>query len=145
LKSIKNAYLRIALTALLSSGMAYSRADAQRVNVSADFTAPDDVGKQIASKIRQKIALSPLMTFISSEKTTSLRLKLVTLNPDDGSSQNQTVYSKVLVFHPDSGGLDLYLSSSVGTCGRNKVDQCAETIFADIDEWADAIRKNPAK
>lgn len=114
---------------------------AQKVNVAADITAPDDVGRQLASRLRIKLASSPLLTFVASDDRTSLKVKLVTLNPDNGYSQNYTVYSEVIVLHSPGEAFDSYLSSYVGTCGRNKVDQCADSLFADIDEWADVIRK----
>ena len=133
---------RLALIAISVLSLAAPPAFGQAVMVSADVTSPDNVGKQLAAAVRQHIASSRLMTYTSSDQISSLRLKLVTLDPDSTTSQSQTVYSEVLVYHERDDKPEFYLSSSVVNCGSNKVQDCATSIFADLDEAAEAIRKS---
>jgi hypothetical protein len=119
-----------------------SNAGAQTVNISIDATSNDDIGRQIVMLVRQKVASSPLMNFVSSNQYSSIKLKVVTLSGDnDQATENFGVYTEVLLLHSPKNALDSYLTSSVGTCGRNKIEQCADSIVADLDQWGDVVRK----
>lgn len=99
---------------------ATSPAHAQAINVSVDFATP----------------------VTASDELPCLKLLMVALNPDkDDYTQHQTIHAAVIVLHPKGGSLNSDLTSSVGTRGANKIASCADTIFAEIDEWSDVVRK----
>lgn len=78
---------------------------------------------------------------VYGENVGSISLKLTTLNPDDDNGvQHWAVYAYVLTLN-QKDGLDGYLTSGVGTCGSSKVESCALSLVAKIDDWADTVRK----
>ena len=132
----------VAFMALALSGAANA---ANAVNIAIDSTTNDSIGRQLATNLREKVNSSSLLSLVYGDSVSSLKVHFVTLNPDEGATQNYTVYSFVLVAHFTNDGLDRYLTSSVGTCGLSKIDACASDIKATIDEWADALRNVAAK
>ncbi|MFO1408641.1 MAG: hypothetical protein U1F08_14085 [Steroidobacteraceae bacterium] len=109
-------------------------------------TADDPVGSRLAYRIKEQIRKSGQMEFVPSASDAFVGLNLTTLDPDDAA--RRTVYSLVVTirdFSAKDAELFYYWSSYVGTCGTNKVDECAESIAADVDQvvdsWKSALSK----
>jgi hypothetical protein len=78
------------------------------------------------------------MTLTDSEHSL-FRITLVTL--EMGNPGYSTVYSAVYTAFQPQTATWTYLSSSVGTCGAQRVSECAEQLVAQADKAADGPRQ----
>jgi hypothetical protein len=103
---------------------------------------PDPVGRQLAFELREALRRSAGLTLAERPKDARIFTRIVTLDPLDGSSSGySTVYSAVITFQTfHDTPIEMYLTNYVGTCGRNRVSNCAQSLLAGIDEQASSIR-----
>jgi hypothetical protein len=113
-----------------------------QVKVAVIPTTDDTVGNRLVFAIKESIRRSAGMQLVDRTQDGFIRMNIVTLDPDKSSGGgNRTIYSVVWTaqtFHRPS--VTMYLTSSVGTCGTNRVSQCADGLVADTDEQASMVR-----
>lgn len=114
-----------------------------RVPVYVEASGDDLVGRDLAYQVRETIRLSAGLTLADRESDARFILRVVTLDPDSKDSAGlSTVYSAVYTmrtFHDFP--VEMYKTSVVGTCGRNRVNSCARSITATLDEQAIDLRR----
>ena len=109
--------------------------------VYVESSAPDPVGKRLVYAIREGIRRSSSMSLEDREKDGFISVRVVTLNPDDGSTPVRTIYSVVWTTKTlHDTPVTMYLTNSVGLCGSAKVAECADGLVADTDEQASFVR-----
>jgi len=73
-----------------------------------------------------------------------ITIHIVTLDPDSNTQgrNTQTVYSAVWTAKTlHESPVEMYLTSIVGTCGSNRINECSEGLVADTDENANFIKE----
>ncbi|MCC7068655.1 MAG: hypothetical protein IT523_09385 [Burkholderiales bacterium] len=105
-------------------------------------TTPDSVGSRLVYSIKEGIRRSAGMALTDRSQDSIIRVNIVTLDPDKNeNSSRRTIYSVVWTaqtFH--STPVTMYLTNSVGLCGSNRVQECAEDLVADTDRQASTVR-----
>ena len=139
--NLKNVSAVFFFALLISPTMAQEQP--ARTSVYVQSTADDSIGRDLAYKIRETVRRSAGMTLADRANDARFILRLVTLDSDSKHSPGiSTVYSAVYTmqtFHDSP--VEMYLTSVVGTCGRSRVDSCARSITAEIDEQAINLRR----
>jgi len=111
--------------------------DAQ-INVYISNTSKDIVGSRLAYKIKENIRKSSGMQLVPAENESVIQIRMVTLDP--GNNGNSTVYSVVwTITQLTNLSAKLYWTSSVGTCGSNRVDEVSESLVAQTDDIIDEL------
>lgn len=109
------------------------------ITVHVAASAVDAVGRQlveaIAKQLRQSTDLSP----VDVANGARIRLKIATLDPDNGSGR-RTVYSVVVAVRPVDRELDVYWNNHVGLCGQARVQACARSIVEEAGAPAASLR-----
>lgn len=121
---------------LLAAGNAFSQ-----VSIYVQATAKDSVGRQIVYELREGIRRSAAMDLADRAQDGRITIRIVTMDPDDGSPGRQTVYSAVFTvqtFH--SSPVEMYLTNYVGICGANRTASCAQGLVAIADEQATDLK-----
>jgi hypothetical protein len=119
---------------------------AQRVNIDWQATTDDTIGRQLVTAVRERLAVSPLFTLVYGEGESAIVAHFITQDPDQGRvNQTQTSYSLTITIHFRSETFERFITSYAGVCGSNRVHDCAAAIVADIDQFADAIRRTTAE
>ena len=125
---------------LIACGLLLSGAASAQVQVEVIATAPDTVGRNLVFQVREKVARSSTIRAFTANSGPRLRLSVVTMDPDDDKSFS-TIYSAVLTWHNGTDRFPLYLTNYVGTCGSNRVSDCADSLVAAAGEQADFISR----
>jgi len=112
-----------------------------QIKVEVSATSDDVVGQRLVYNIREVVAGSKTLTNQFDDDEMRLRIVVVTVNPQDGGSQYSTIYSAVFVVHRPGRGLPLYLTSYVGTCGQQRVRECAEGVVSIAAKEGEDIMK----
>lgn len=102
---------------------------AQKLDVTFEHSGKDPVGERLAYHLRNGLRGSHAVNLVDSSKL-RLGIYLVTITRDQRESG--TAYSITWTI----GGMedDMYISSSVGVCGADVVQSCAEGLVADTDK-----------
>lgn len=123
---------------LVFSSVAFAQQTPVKTSVYLQSTAEDRVGKTLSYEIREAIRRSAGLTLADQADDARFILRLVTIDPDNRDSPGiSTVYSAVYTMQTlHDTPVEMYLSSSVGTCGRNRTESCARSLTAMVDEYA---------
>jgi hypothetical protein len=119
----------------------------QGANLRVISTADDNLGSQLVSAIRQEFARDPRYRLVYGDEP-GMRVRIVTLRTSDSvynGTQNYTIYSVVVTFYLGSDGTDMYFDQIVGTCGANRIRNCASSISASVSETLTALRESLAR
>ena len=102
----------------------------------------DPVGRLLAYEIREAIRRSAGLTLVDRDVDARFILRLVTIDPDRERSPGiSTVYSAVYTVRTlHDTPIEMYLESSVGTCGSSRVESCGRRMAANLDEKATEFR-----
>lgn len=120
-----------------------SKAAAQQASIPekvvVTHTGDDRVGRSLVFELREAINSSSQMELAEAANTLGgVVISLVTLDPDDqqGLSGTSTIYSATWTFFLSSGRntIQLYLSSSVGVSGSDRIRSTARDLAATTDE-----------
>ena len=105
-------------------------------------TAPDSVGSRLVYSIKEGIRRSAGMALTDRSQDSSIRVHIVTLDPDKNeNSSRRTIYSVVWTTQTlHSTPVTMYLTNSVGLCGSSRVQECAEDLVSDTDQQASTVR-----
>lgn len=110
-----------------------------KVPVNIDHSGDDTVGIQFAYTMKERIRASRGMELTTDPARPQLKASIVTI--DIGTSGLSTAISTTILY--DSLDIPLngaYLTSFIQTCGREKVQSCADSLIALIDKQAEFIR-----
>ena len=127
-----------------------SDAQAKKVAVAVDATAEDQVGGRLVYALREGLRSSQGLTLVPQTRDSRVQVRIVTMDPDPATSPgHQTIYSAVwTVTTPECGPL-WYWTNLVGTCGTNRIDQCAAGLVANTDKVAieldEFVRSHPRR
>lgn len=131
--------LIVAVFLMIFSSISFAE-DKALIHITA--TSDDFVGKQLVYHLRESIRSSHGMKLADSIDHAFVRIKVVTLNPDEqNSSQNQTVYSIVWTIKQFDSTVESYWTHYVGVCGRSRTKECATELVSQTDEIVSAIRE----
>ena len=112
-----------------------------QVKVFVSGTAEDIVGRQLVTRIKERIALSPLFDLTYDRNQPAMNVSIVTINPDETRRlNNQTVYSLIISIQLKDTP-DILVNNWVGYCGSEKVDSCAQTVLSNLDASVDEVRE----
>ncbi|MGO4222912.1 hypothetical protein AB4Y64_13800 [Lysobacter sp. TAF61] len=100
------------------------------ITVQVSASAQDKVGRLFVEAIREQLRQSLDLALVEDSKDARIRLKVATLDPDNGIGR-RTVYSVVVTVRPADRDLDVYWNNYVGLCGQARVPACARNI---VDE-----------
>ena len=113
-----------------------SGAEAQpaKMSVHLSFSGNDSIGTQLAYRFREEISSSSRYAHSFQKTGSDFIVHLITINPDiDENRSNWTAYSYTVNFQ-NKEGVEFFLTSVVGTCGAQKVAQCASNLTARLDQ-----------
>lgn len=117
-----------------------------KVYVSA--TADDSVGSRLAYAVREAIRRSAGLRYTNNRDEAAMAISIVTMNPDKNHrGENRTIYSLVLTVELSDIDIAALVSHSVGVCGSARVEECADEIVAEADEYMSSLpsKPNPSK
>ena len=116
-------------------------ANTYRLAVSLYQQCSDDtVGQRLAFKIREGLNQSTSMVAVDSYNDSVVRVSLVCLSPDIQDRGSVSKYSYQITLWNFKGYYDFALTHGVGTCGSQRVAECAEGIVAAIDSAVSELR-----
>ena len=108
-----------------------------QMKIVVEDTAREAVGGRLAFAIKERIRTSAGFTLASTREDALFRLSIVTLDDKSGYS---TVYSVVFSAWQPQSGTWTYLNNIVGTCGTNRITECADGLVADADKASEEIK-----
>lgn len=113
-----------------------------RAAVYVQSSAEDPVGRLLAFEVREAVRRSSGLLLADRQADARFILRLVTLDPDRERSPGiSTVYSAVYTMWTlHDAPVEMYLDSSVGTCGSSRVESCGRRMAATLDENASEFR-----
>lgn len=129
---------RLFALALLAVAPAALAAGNVVMPIEVSASGNDSVGRQLSYFIQQDLSASSTMRLTDSNEL-RIRLSLITLDADRQSPGYETVYSVVWTWINPKQAFPLFLNQSVGYCGEDRVQQCAETIVADTQSESDSV------
>lgn len=103
----------------------------------------DAVGLQLVAAVHARLHAVADMASAEGMADAHVRLKIATLDPDDGAGR-RTVYSIVITVRPRERDADVYWNNLVDTCERANVQACARGIVAEAGAAADSLPANRA-
>jgi hypothetical protein len=110
----------------------------ERIGVLLSFTASDTLGERLGSAFRERLGRSATFREVPQPAESAFTLNVATLDPTD--QQTQTIYSFVILLTNPSG-LDGYLGSYVGACGPGDIQDCANNLYAGLEEQLEVVRQ----
>ena len=116
---------------LISSGVS------AQMTIVVEDTAKEAVGGRLAFAITERIRRCAGFELVGARADALFRFSLVTLDDKSGYS---TVYSAVFSAWQPETGTWTYLHNLVGTCGTNRIAECADGLVADADKTAEEPR-----
>lgn len=128
----------LAVLLLLSTNIPAPGQSKKKTEMKFDCTCEDPVGSRFATAFRDLIAASPRYTQTTlSEEPVKIGEKgtrsnwvvsIISLDPNSGSGA-QTAMSVVMTV-----GDTIFWTHWVQTCGANRVNECASSVFSDVDK-----------
>ena len=94
----------------------------------------DTVGQRVAYRVREGLRRSSSMKVADSYGDSVIQMSLVCLDPPQGESGVVSRYSYSITFLNTKGYYDYQLTHGVGNCGSSRVDECADSLVANIDK-----------
>jgi len=128
--------IKLALVALLASPLFFEQAHAAaplKSFVSVTCICDDATGQAYAKALTAALAASPIYKQVSVEEGTekdAIRINIVSLPlGNDGSDRPKSALS-IVALH--QGAL---LHQFIETCDRIPIEQCAQSLVADLKDW----------
>lgn len=139
--TLKGKYVTRARMSIFITGFAIAvigTCASAQMKIIVEDTAKEAVGSRLAFAIKERIRQSTGFMLVTSRQEAVMRLSLVTLDDKSGYS---TVYSTVFSAWQPETGTWTYLNNIVGTCGSNRISECAESLVADADKASEEPRE----
>lgn len=99
----------------------------------------DAVGSRMAYRIKEEIRFSSRMTIATKYTDSVLQLNIICLTPDQGERGIISQYAYSVTALNSDGHYDYQITFGVGSCGSNRVSECAERRVAGLDESIDDL------
>jgi hypothetical protein len=115
-----------------------------KTNVYVNFTSNDSVGGRLTYAIKECIRRSAGMSLSNRIEDALVTINIVTLDPDNNTQNRniRTVYSAVWTSKTlHETPVEMYLTNTVGTCGSNKINECAEDLAAETDKNVNFVKE----
>lgn len=109
------------------------------ITVHIAASAADAVGRQFVEAIAEQLRQSTDLVPVDVANGARVRLKIATLDPDNGIGR-RTVYSVVVTVRPTDRELDVYWNNYVGLCGQARVQACARSIIEEAGAPTTSLR-----
>lgn len=109
-----------------------------QMNIIVEDASRDTIGSRLAFSIKERIRSSNGFKLVTSQEEAIYRMSLVTMDDKSGYS---TVYSVVFSAWQPQSGTWTYLTNIVGTCGTNRITECADGLVADADKTSEGPRE----
>lgn len=124
------------LVLFLAFGPAWAQQTPVKAAVYVQATAEDPVGRTLIYEVREAVRRSSGLALADRESDARFILRVVTIDPDSSTSPGiSTVYSAVYTMQSlHEAPVEMYLTSTVGTCGSSRVESCARGMTATLDE-----------
>lgn len=103
----------------------------------------DTVGQRIGYKVREGLRRSGAMQLVDKYGP-GVQLSLICADPDAAEAGNISRYSYAITAYNVRGSYDYALTHAMAWCGTRRVDECAESLVADIDAEIMTLRKRIA-
>jgi hypothetical protein len=137
--SLTRCWLLVPLLLLCLSGGSAAQDIQTPESIAVSHTGEDRVGNALIYEYREEINSSSQMELeASAGADNSVRLSLVTLDPDEGQrlEGTSTIYSATWTYLVTDGSstVELHLTSQVGFCGKDRVQSTARSLAAETDE-----------
>jgi len=107
-------------------------AKAKPILLEVSSEADDTLGARLEYSLREKLRRSAGMTLVTKGK--SVRIIVVTLPIDKGADSAMLLFSYTFTLYRGDDQPDLYHSTSIMRCGRNRIDDCASDVIAAADK-----------
>jgi hypothetical protein len=112
--------------------------------VVVSHSGDDRVGELLAYELREQIKMSAQMTLAQiADMRHGVKLNLVTLDPREGErlEGNVAVLSATWIYYAFDGEneVELFLTSTVGQVGENRVESVARSLVSTTDEQRRAV------
>jgi hypothetical protein len=127
---------RLLVTAMLAQ--VTSVASAQQMNIIVEDTTRETVGSRLSFAVKERIRSSTGFKLVTARDEALFRMSIVTIDDKSGYS---TVYSVVFSAWQPQTGTWTYLNNLVGTCGTNRIAECADGLVADADKTSEEPRQ----
>ena len=88
--------------------------------------------------LRERLRQSSAFKFVSTTEEALFRVGVVTV--DTSANTGSAGYSTVFTAWQPQSGTWTYINNFVGTCGSNRVAECADSLVAEADKAADGAR-----
>jgi len=105
--------------------------------------AEDTNGQRLITKLRDVIRESLSYDLTYSDKQPHFVIKIDTMDRFKGdyySEGNSTIYSYAILLNMGNG-LQLYMDSRLGYAGKNTLNDVAENIYSDMDNYIETFKK----
>ena len=102
--------------------------------------AGDELGQKIASRLHDDIRASGLMSAVDRRAASMVTLNLVCLPPDANERGLISHYSYQITLANPKGLYDFAMSHGVGTCGSQRVSECAASLLANLEKMISELR-----
>lgn len=104
----------------------------------------DIVGKRVAFKVKEGLRRSASMSLADRYPDSVITLSIVCQDPDANLNGVISRYAIQVTLLNPKGFYDYALTHGVNTCGANRVDSCADSLVADIDDAIGKLRERIA-
>lgn len=102
----------------------------------------DTVGQRLAYKVREGLRKSESMKLIETYQNSLIQLYLTCLDAEPNLRGIVSQYSYSITLFNSKGLYDFQLTSGVGKCGTDRVDPCAESLVAALDDQINSVISN---
>lgn len=110
------------------------------IPVDVEATSRDAVGQRLVFYFKENIKASSSFQ-LSLDEQTGFQVSIITLNPDDDNQSYSTVYSAVWKWNDAENLLPYYMHSRVGTCGSNRVKECAVDLLVETNNQLERLAR----
>lgn len=119
-----------------------SLAQQTRIPVEVVHTGDDQVGSGIVFQLKENIRASQSMRLVTDTSVARIRVAIVSIDDDRKNPGIRSALSLTFVYDSlDIPLLGLHLSSSVQSCGRDRIASCAQDNLVSIDKAIEDLRK----
>lgn len=104
-------------------------------------TSDDIAGQRLVSAIGERIRASTSMIITTKRDIPRIVVSITTLDPTPPNGR-QTIYSVSFVYDGPPGPLrGVYLGNTVGLCGPDRTQGCADSIVAAMESLVDHVHQ----
>jgi hypothetical protein len=107
--------------------------------IDVEHTGDDIVGSNLAYLVKEDIRKSVSLEISFNSKQARMQVDVNTLDRNPQTPGLATVYAVDILWINPTQVFPLYITSNVGYCGADKVQECAMSIVAEISEQSDNI------